>query len=101
MGYGVERIDQEGGIPWLHNIIQPVLSYWYIFHPDANNSAMAVPHLAGHHVNVEENGSIPRFLQKLIQGRSARKERTFTQGSMTLQKDRAISVFAEGGMSMR
>ena len=65
MGYGIERIDQQRGISWWHNIIQPVRSYGYILHVDGDNSITAVPHLDGHDVGVEEKGKILCSIQKV------------------------------------
>ena len=39
---------------WRHNVVQPVLFYWYIFH-------LVLPDI----ISVEENSGIPRFLQKV------------------------------------
>ena len=89
------------GEQWRHNIIQSVGSYRYILQVDGNNCTMTVLHLDSHGVGVEENNNIPCLVQKLIQGRSAcRQERTFTPGSVTSQKKRDSSIFAEGGTSM-
>ena len=70
-GHRIERVDQEGRIPWWHNIIQPMHTYGDILHIDGNDSAVAIPDLDGHHVGVEENSDIPCSIQE-IEPREAR-----------------------------